>query len=231
MFQLHAVDDKTVPVENTLAMFSALKAAGVPVEMHVFEEGGHGFGLRFTTGKPVAAWPGLFEAFATSFSPMLYISLAICAIDWVFYPAILAEDWGGLALAFVLVSLAIALIQTSSVIALKWLLMGRYRPGMRPMWSWWAMRTEAIAVAYWGLAGKVLLVLTDRHIAPGKLPAHAALATGAAYVPRAPAQQPATGPCPRCAREVRWTLAGTPYAHSRATPGEEGGQTTREMCT
>jgi non-ribosomal peptide synthetase-like protein len=35
--------------------------------------------------------------------------------------------------------------------------MGIYRPGMRPMWSWWAMRTEAIAVAYWGLAGKVLL--------------------------------------------------------------------------
>ncbi|WP_455957460.1 Pls/PosA family non-ribosomal peptide synthetase [Methylorubrum aminovorans] len=100
---------------------------------------------------------GLFEAFATSFSPMLYISLAICAIDWVFYPAILAEDWGGLALAFVLASVIIALIQTSSVIALKWLLMGRYRPGMRPMWSWWAMRTEAIAVAYWGLAGKVLL--------------------------------------------------------------------------
>jgi hypothetical protein len=28
---------------------------------------------------------------------------------------------------------------------------------MKPMWSWWAMRTEAVAVLYWGLAGKVLL--------------------------------------------------------------------------
>ena len=28
---------------------------------------------------------------------------------------------------------------------------------MQPMWSWWAMRTEAVAVMYWGLAGKVLL--------------------------------------------------------------------------
>ncbi|UMY16363.1 amino acid adenylation domain-containing protein [Methylobacterium organophilum] len=106
-------------------------------------------------------WPklrrGVFEAFATSFSPMLYLTLAICAIDWYFYPAILERDWAGLAVSFVAASVIIALIQTSTVIALKWLLMGVYRPGMRPMWSWWAMRTEAIAVAYWGLAGKVLL--------------------------------------------------------------------------
>ena len=88
---------------------------------------------------------------------MLYITLAITAIDWYFYPAILAGDWLGLAVSFVVVSVAIAMIQSSAVIALKWLLMGRYQPGMRPMWSWWAMRTEAIAVAYWGLAGKVLL--------------------------------------------------------------------------
>ena len=44
-----------------------------------------------------------------------------------------------------------------SVKAVKWLLMGVYKPGMQPMWSWWAMRTEAVAVLYWGLAGKVLL--------------------------------------------------------------------------
>ena len=35
--------------------------------------------------------------------------------------------------------------------------MGVYKPVMKPMWSWWAMRTEAVAVLYWGLAGKVLL--------------------------------------------------------------------------
>lgn len=64
VFQLHAADDKAVPVENSLLMFSALKAKGVPAEMHVFEEGGHGFGLRFVSGKPVAAWPSLFETFA-----------------------------------------------------------------------------------------------------------------------------------------------------------------------
>ncbi len=46
---------------------------------------------------------------------------------------------------------------TSVVIILKWLTMGRYEPMVRPMWSWWAMRTEAVAVIYWGMAGKVLL--------------------------------------------------------------------------
>lgn len=64
VFQLHAADDRAVPVENSLLMFSALKAKGVPTEMHIFEEGGHGFGLRFVAGKPVAAWPSLFETFA-----------------------------------------------------------------------------------------------------------------------------------------------------------------------
>ncbi|WP_421933167.1 alpha/beta hydrolase [Phenylobacterium sp.] len=59
VFLVHAVDDASVPVENSLQLFDALRAQKVPVEMHLFEEGGHGFGLRFTVGKPVAAWPDL----------------------------------------------------------------------------------------------------------------------------------------------------------------------------
>jgi non-ribosomal peptide synthetase-like protein len=35
--------------------------------------------------------------------------------------------------------------------------MGVYKPVVKPMWSWWAMRTEAVAVLYSGLAGKILL--------------------------------------------------------------------------
>ncbi|GJD53557.1 D-alanine--D-alanyl carrier protein ligase [Methylobacterium crusticola] len=100
---------------------------------------------------------GVFEAFTSSFSPMLFITFAILSIDFVFYPAILAGDWLGLAVSFVATSVVIALLQTLVVICVKWLLMGAYQPGMHPMWSWWAMRTEAVAVMYWGLAGKVLL--------------------------------------------------------------------------
>jgi acetyl esterase/lipase len=61
-FLLHAADDTAVPVENSLRLYDALRAAGVETEMHVFEEGGHGFGLRFAAGKPVAAWPDLVLA-------------------------------------------------------------------------------------------------------------------------------------------------------------------------
>ncbi|MEL2243693.1 alpha/beta hydrolase [Leclercia adecarboxylata] len=58
-FLLHAADDPAVKVENSLAMYSALRRAGVPVEMHLFERGKHGFGIRDAQGLPVAVWPEL----------------------------------------------------------------------------------------------------------------------------------------------------------------------------
>lgn len=63
-FLLHAEDDETVPVENTLRLHAALQAAKVPVEMHLFANGGHGFGLRKAVGKPVETWPELWRAWA-----------------------------------------------------------------------------------------------------------------------------------------------------------------------
>jgi len=63
-FLLHAEDDDVVPVENTVLLRAALKKAGVPVETHIFEKGGHGFGLRGAVGKPVAIWPELFQGWA-----------------------------------------------------------------------------------------------------------------------------------------------------------------------
>jgi acetyl esterase/lipase len=55
-----AADDRDVDPQNGLAMFQALRGVGVASELHVFEEGGHGFGLRRAEGKPAAAWPDLF---------------------------------------------------------------------------------------------------------------------------------------------------------------------------
>jgi acetyl esterase/lipase len=57
-----AADDKEVDPQNSLAMAAALRAAQVPTEFHMFEEGGHGFGLRLIQGKPAAVWPELFLA-------------------------------------------------------------------------------------------------------------------------------------------------------------------------
>ena len=61
-FLLHAADDTAVPAENSLRLESALRAAKVATELHLFEEGGHGFGLRFTKVRPVEAWPDLVLA-------------------------------------------------------------------------------------------------------------------------------------------------------------------------
>ncbi|TBV27634.1 alpha/beta hydrolase [Meridianimaribacter sp. CL38] len=44
-FIVHATDDKSVPVENSLRYYMALKKHQVPAELHIYEKGGHGFGL------------------------------------------------------------------------------------------------------------------------------------------------------------------------------------------
>lgn len=58
-FLVHAADDASVPLENTLGYLAALRAAKVPAEAHIFEEGGHGFGIHLARGKPAAQWPDL----------------------------------------------------------------------------------------------------------------------------------------------------------------------------
>jgi len=49
-FLVHATDDKTVPVENSLLLYQALKDNNVPAEMHIYPTGGHGFGLALGKG-------------------------------------------------------------------------------------------------------------------------------------------------------------------------------------
>ena len=57
-FLLHAADDGTVPVDNSLLFFEALRRADVPAELHVYPHGGHGFGVRVVRGS-LARWPQL----------------------------------------------------------------------------------------------------------------------------------------------------------------------------
>lgn len=50
-FLVHANNDKTVPVQNSLRYNEALVKNAVPAELHVYQEGGHGFGLNNKTTK------------------------------------------------------------------------------------------------------------------------------------------------------------------------------------
>lgn len=59
-FLLQNEDDEVDGVEQALSYYAELKQAGVPVEMHLYAQGGHAFGLR-RTRLPVTAWPELVE--------------------------------------------------------------------------------------------------------------------------------------------------------------------------
>jgi acetyl esterase/lipase len=53
-------EDDPVHVENATVYFRALKNAKVPAEMHIYAQGGHGYGLR-RTALPVTTWPRTVE--------------------------------------------------------------------------------------------------------------------------------------------------------------------------
>ncbi|WP_310395779.1 alpha/beta hydrolase [Hymenobacter sp.] len=53
-FLVHAQDDKTVPVNNSIVFYQACLRHGVPAELHLYPQGGHGFGLNNATTKD--AW-------------------------------------------------------------------------------------------------------------------------------------------------------------------------------
>lgn len=61
-FVFHAMDDDVVPVESSLRWIAACRRAGVSIEAHLFEKGGHGFGLHASIDNSAARWPELFAA-------------------------------------------------------------------------------------------------------------------------------------------------------------------------
>lgn len=64
VFLAHASDDDVVPIANSIVLYQALLAARRPAELHAFDRGGHGFGVRLPAATPAHAWPDLFAAFA-----------------------------------------------------------------------------------------------------------------------------------------------------------------------
>jgi acetyl esterase/lipase len=55
-FLVHTAEDASVPAENSLLFYQALRAAKVPAELHVYERGPHGFGITAGLG-PTSEWP------------------------------------------------------------------------------------------------------------------------------------------------------------------------------
>jgi len=59
-FIVHAKDDGVVPIANSENLLKALKEKNVPAELHTFDVGGHGFGMR-KKGIPADTWPDLLK--------------------------------------------------------------------------------------------------------------------------------------------------------------------------
>jgi acetyl esterase/lipase len=55
-FLVHTAEDRSVPLENSVLFFQALRKAGVPAELHLYAQGPHGFGLREDLGT-TSQWP------------------------------------------------------------------------------------------------------------------------------------------------------------------------------
>jgi acetyl esterase/lipase len=59
-FIVESENDHVDSVYDALAYYVALQKAGVPVEMHLYAQGGHAFGLRHTD-LPITDWPDLMD--------------------------------------------------------------------------------------------------------------------------------------------------------------------------
>lgn len=57
-FLVHSADDPAVPVMNSIVYFKGLQKNKIPVEMHIFQKGGHGYGLA-PNGGTQSSWPDL----------------------------------------------------------------------------------------------------------------------------------------------------------------------------
>jgi acetyl esterase/lipase len=59
-FLIHTQEDASVPLENSLAFFQALRRFKIDSELHLYEKGPHGFGTRADLG-PTSDWPKRWE--------------------------------------------------------------------------------------------------------------------------------------------------------------------------
>ena len=57
-FMVHSADDQTVPVKNSIVYYEQLVKYKIPSELHIFQKGGHGYGLGGSKDTQ-SAWPGL----------------------------------------------------------------------------------------------------------------------------------------------------------------------------
>ena len=148
---------KSKPPANELMSPGDTWFGSPPIKLPVrqrFDGGGANWTYEPPMSKKVLR--AVFEAVRSSLPTMLSITFGFWIIDLISQP-LFDGNYVQVIVEFVLASMFMSTMLTAIVIALKWLTMGRYEPCAKPMWSWWAMNTEAVAVIHFDLAGKSLL--------------------------------------------------------------------------
>ena len=57
---IHSNNDEGTPPENSLSYYSALRKYNIPAALHIWEDGGHGYGLGIGRGS-IESWPKVVE--------------------------------------------------------------------------------------------------------------------------------------------------------------------------
>ncbi len=98
------------------------------------------------------------EALNASFPTMLLISLGMACVEMLkpYLDDLDGHFWTVLPM-IIAMSVGISVLMALCAVAQKWLMMGVYKPTQQPMWSWWSLRTEAVAVGYDALCSQGLL--------------------------------------------------------------------------
>ena len=55
-FMMHSMDDGVVPVQNSIEYALAMKKYNIPCELHIYEHGGHGYGLGMWSKGTESTW-------------------------------------------------------------------------------------------------------------------------------------------------------------------------------
>ncbi len=114
-------------------------------------------GARFNPPQHLVAARLMMETIRTILPLSIFISLLSMLLSVVGDLADLAHPGRAIAVAFIPLYLAFALGCGLSVVALKWLVVGRYSPVTKPLWSFFVWRTELVTSTYENLAVNLLL--------------------------------------------------------------------------
>jgi len=113
-------------------------------------------GQTYHPPKSYLLFRAIFETIHTAIPTALFIVCGYITADVISGP-LESGDWLTALGIFLAAGLVIAALLVVVAATVKWVIMGVYKPTVQPMWSWWAMRTEAVAVLYGGLVGKASL--------------------------------------------------------------------------